>query len=173
MVASRARFRRQESWRLKRVKENWRRPRGVTSRMRKEKKGWPVKVKIGYGTKASTRGLHPRGLVERFVENESDLEGLDSAVHIVRLSGRLGERRRLVLLDRVKSLNIHIANPGKEGARPVSEEEASPETDAESERLRGKTSAKPEPEAEEASGDEVEDNDIMIEESSKPEETDQ
>ncbi len=121
MSTSKTRFKRQESWRLKRVKENWRRPRGVTSRMRKEKNGWPAKVKVGYGTKASGRGLHPRGLIERLVQNESDLEGLNPKTHIVRLSGQLGEKRRLVLLERVRTLNIHIANPGKEETRPIGE----------------------------------------------------
>ena len=119
---SRTRFKRQESWRLKRVKENWRRPRGVTSRMRKEKKGWPALVKVGHGSEASKRGRHPRGLVERLVRSESDLEGLNPKLHIVRMSGRLGEKRRLTLLDRVRSLNIHIANPGREETKPVGEE---------------------------------------------------
>ena len=96
--------------------------------MRKEKSGWPPKVKVGYGTKASTKGRHPRGLIERLVKDESDLEGLDPKLHIVRLSGRLGERRRLILLDRVKALNVHVANPGKEEARPVAEEAAPTET---------------------------------------------
>src|SRR5438034_580225 len=36
MKESKPEFGRQESWRYKRVKENWRRPRGVTSKMRKE-----------------------------------------------------------------------------------------------------------------------------------------
>jgi large subunit ribosomal protein L32e len=122
VTASRGRFKRQESWRLKRVKENWRRPRGVTSRMRKEKNGWPALVKAGHGSDGLKRGRHPRGLVERLVQNESDLEGLNPKLHIVRLSGRLGERRRLVLVERVRSLNVHIANPGRQEARPVSEE---------------------------------------------------
>ena len=121
MAASRTRFKRQESWRLKRVKENWRRPRGVTSRMRKEKKGWPALVKAGRGSAASTRGRHPRGLIERLVRNEADLEGLNPKVHIIRLSAQWGERRRIVLVERAKSLNIHIANPGKEETRPVGE----------------------------------------------------
>ena len=130
MAASRTRFKRQESWRLKRVKENWRRPRGVTSRMRKEKKGWPALVKAGRGSAASTRGRHPRGLIERLVRNEADLEGLNPKVHIIRLSGRLGERRRIVLVERAKSLNIHIANPGREETRPVGEELKETETRA-------------------------------------------
>ncbi len=124
MAGAKPRFKRQESWRLKRVKENWRRPRGVTSRMRKEKSGWPRKVKVGYGTKVSMRGLHPKGLVERLVRHESDLEGLDPKIHIVRLSGQLGEKKRLILLGRTKTLNVHVANPGKEEARPVGEEAA-------------------------------------------------
>ena len=122
MTPPKTRFKRQESWRLKRVKENWRRPRGVTSRMRKEKSGWPQLVKVGHGSPSNLRGRHPRGLVERLVHNESDLEGLNSKQHIVRLSASLGERRRLILLARIKSLNIHIANPGKEEARPLGEE---------------------------------------------------
>ncbi len=130
MAASRTRFKRQESWRLKRVKENWRRPRGVTSRMRKEKKGWPALVKAGRGSAASTRGRHPRGLIERLIRNEADLEGLNPKVHIIRLSGQLGERRRIMLVERAKSLNIHIANPGKEETRPVGEELKETETSA-------------------------------------------
>src|SRR5437867_10985379 len=122
MVASRARFKRQESWRLKRVKENWRRPRGVTSRMRKEKKGWPALVKAGRGSAASTRGRHPTGLIERLVRNEAGLEGLNPKVHIIRLSGRLGERRRNVLVERAERLNNHNANPGRGETRPVGEE---------------------------------------------------
>ncbi len=122
MTAPRSRFKRQESWRLKRVKENWRRPRGVTSRMRKEKNGWPSLVKVGHRSDASKRGRHPKGLVERIVRNESDLEGLDPRLHIVRLSARLGEKRRLTLVERVRSLNVHIANPGKREAGPVGEQ---------------------------------------------------
>ena len=141
MVASRTRFKRQESWRLKRVKENWRRPRGVTSRMRKEKKGWPTLVKAGRGSAASTRGRHPRGLIERLVRNEADLEGLNPKVHIIRLSAQLGERRRIVLVERAKSLNIHIANPGKEETRPVGEELKEAETSA-TEESRGPETGK-------------------------------
>jgi len=96
--------------------------------MRKEKSGWPQKVKVGHGTKASGRGLHPRGLIERLVHNESDLEGLDPKMHIVRLSGQLGEKRRLILLGRARTLNIHVANPGKTEARPVGEEAPAPAT---------------------------------------------
>lgn len=91
--------------------------------MRKEESGWPRKVKVGYGTNAATRGLHPRGLVDRIVWQESDLEKLDSKVHIVRLARRLGEKKRVRILDRARQLNFHIANPGKREAATVPAEE--------------------------------------------------
>ncbi len=120
-------FIRQESWRYKRVKPAWRRARGVTSKMRKEESGWPAKVKVGYGTAAATRGLHPRGLQERLIHRLSELEGLDPKIHIVRISARVGERKRLTLLDELRQRNFHIANPGKEEERPVTPEEPTTE----------------------------------------------
>src|SRR5712691_2776661 len=116
-------FHRQESWRYKRVKPAWRRARGVTSKMRKEESGWPAKVKVGYGTAAATRGLHPRGLRERLIHRISELEGLDPKIHIIRISARVGERKRLTLLDEVRHRNFHIANPGKAQEKPVTTEE--------------------------------------------------
>ncbi len=116
-------FNRQESWRYKRVKPAWRRARGVTSKIRKEEAGWPAKVKVGYRTAAATRGLHPRGLRERLVHRLAELEGLDPKIHIIRISARVGERKRLPLLDELRHRNFHIANPGKEEEKPVTAEE--------------------------------------------------
>ncbi len=174
MADSKPRFKRQESWRLKRVKENWRRPRGVTSRMRKEKKGWPQKVKVGYGTEVSRRGLHPTGLVERFVRTESDLEGLDPKIHIVRLSGQVGEKKRLILLGRVRTLNVHVANPGKEEARPVSGEKPTTRTRAQPEPSEMENPDESQREGEALAEEPASMEDAgMEEEALSPEETDQ
>ena len=62
------------------------------------------------------------------VRSESDLKGVDPKQHIVRLSGRLGEKKRLALLEKIKSLNVHIANPGKGETRPVGEAEVGSRT---------------------------------------------
>jgi len=120
-------FNRQESWRYKRVKPAWRRARGVTSKIRKEESGWPAKVKVGYGTAAATRGLHPRGLQERRIHGLSELEGLDPKIHIIRISARVGERKKITLLDELRHRNFHIANPGKKEEKPVTTEEPTTE----------------------------------------------
>lgn len=148
--ARKPRFKRQESWRLKRLPEAWRRPRGGTNRMRKEKSGWPPKVKVGYGSSANSRGLHPRGLSERLVEKVSDLDGLDPKAHIVRLSRRLGERKRLVLLEKAKQLNLHVANPGRGEAGTAVEEAVVGAAPAHREKKEGKGQPIVESETEEA-----------------------
>ena len=127
-------FVRQESWRYKRVKPAWRRARGVTSKIRKEEAGWPPKVKVGYGTAARTRGLHPRGLQEHLVFRASELAALDPKIHLIRISARVGERKRLLILEELRQRSFHVANPGKAEEKPVvteepNTEETSPATD--------------------------------------------
>ena len=129
------RFKRQESWRLKRVKPAWRRPRGGTSRIRLEISGWPRKPSVGFRTKGSIRGLHPSGLEERLVKQERDFDGVDPKRHIIRLAHQLGEKKRLVFLEKARQLNVKIANPGttESAARPTEETIPQRESKVESE----------------------------------------
>lgn len=48
---------------------------------------------------------------------------MDPKIHIIRISARVGERKRLTLLDELRQRKFHIANPGKEEERPVTAEE--------------------------------------------------
>jgi hypothetical protein len=90
--------------------------------MRKEESGFPAKVKAGYGSPAATRGLHPRGLVERRIWREAELDELDPKIHIIRIAAQVGEKKRLGIVEKAKQHNFHIANPGKaEGTRPMAE----------------------------------------------------
>ena len=67
--------------------------------------------------------MHPRGLQERRIHGVAELEGLDPKIHIIRISARVGERKKIALLDELRHRNFHIANPGKEEEKPVTAEE--------------------------------------------------
>ena len=116
-------FVRQESWRLVRVKEHWRRPRGKTSKMRLGLRGWPKAVKIGYRSARKTRGLHPSGLQEVTVRRPEDLDRIDPKTQIVKISGSIGERKRIAIMERVQTLQLTVTNPGpkKTEAGPAEE----------------------------------------------------
>lgn len=104
-------FKRQESWRYVRLKENWRKPRGKDSKMRLQVSGWPPLVKVGYRSPRKYRGLHPSGFKEVLVSKEDDLKGLDPSIHAVRISGRLGRRNKLKIYEAALSAGLRVLNP--------------------------------------------------------------
>jgi large subunit ribosomal protein L32e len=66
-------FIRQESWRYVRLSSTWRKPKGIDNHQRKQKRGWPALVKVGYGGPKVARGLHPSGYTDNLVYNLKDL----------------------------------------------------------------------------------------------------
>lgn len=106
-------FRRQESWRLKRVTDRWRRPHGVDSKMRKKVKGWPASPTVGYQSPKGSRGLHPSGYVETRVFNVEDLGGIDPEIQAVRVAHTVGARKRLEIVAAAEQKGIHVLNSRK------------------------------------------------------------
>ena len=104
-------FKRQESWRYERVKENWRKPRGIDSKMRKQVKGWPPSPKAGYRSPKKIRGLHPSGYVEVRVQTLEDLYGLDSETQAIRIARAVGGKKRVEILALADERGVHVLNP--------------------------------------------------------------
>jgi len=105
------RFRRQESWRYKRVKENWRKPRGMDNKMRKRVKGWPSSPNKGYRNQKDVRGVHPSGLREALVTNVNDLEEVNPEYEAVRIAHTVGDRKRTEIVNKAKDMGIRVLNP--------------------------------------------------------------
>jgi large subunit ribosomal protein L32e len=106
-------FKRQESWRYKRVNESWRRPRGIDSKMRKKVKGWPKSPKVGYRSPKETRGLHPSGYEEVLVRNMDDVRKVDPETQAIRIAHQVGARKRVEISAMADELKIHVLNPMK------------------------------------------------------------
>lgn len=106
----RPKFVRQESWRYKRLKPSWRKPKGIDSKMRLRVKGWPKIVKIGYRGPASVRGLHPSGFRDVLVYNPSDLERLNPETDAARIASTVGAKKRIEIVAKAKELGIKILN---------------------------------------------------------------
>ncbi|RLI23276.1 50S ribosomal protein L32e, partial [Candidatus Bathyarchaeota archaeon] len=111
LKARNPRFVRCESWRLVRVKENWRRPRGISSKMRLEVKGWPPRVKSGYGKPKAVRHLHPSGFKEVLVYRPEDLDKVDPETQAIRIAHSVGRKKRLAIIERARELQIRVLNP--------------------------------------------------------------
>jgi large subunit ribosomal protein L32e len=108
---SKPKFVRQESWRFKRLKESWRRPRGVDNKMRRKIKGWPPTVNTGYRGPKVSRGLHPSGYKEVLVYNINELKEIDPETQAIKIAHVVGKRKRTMILVEAKKKKIVILNP--------------------------------------------------------------
>src|SRR2546422_2761157 len=92
--AARPKFRRQEWFRYRKFGDEWRKPQGGQSKLRRHfGYRWNL-PSIGYRGPRAVRGLHPSGFQEVLVHNERQLEGLDAAKQAVRIAHGVGTRKR-------------------------------------------------------------------------------
>lgn len=112
MNRKRPSFRRVESWRYKRVKDSWRKARGIDSKTRKKKKSGVKSPTIGYRGPKKVRSLHPSGYEEVRISTLDDLTNLNKSKHALKISGKLGAKKRIVLTDYCQKRGFKILNLG-------------------------------------------------------------
>jgi large subunit ribosomal protein L32e len=110
--ATRPKFVRQESWRYIRLAENWRKPKGIDNKMRKQVSGVPPLVKVGYRGPKKARGLHPSGYKDKLIHNIKDLEKLDPKTDAARIGHSVGRRKRIDIVNKANALGIKVLNKG-------------------------------------------------------------
>merc|ERR1711915_154580 len=105
-------FKRPQSDRFMRVKENWRKPKGIDNRVRRRFKGQTRMPNIGFGSDKRTRHMLPNGFRKVLVHNVKDLEVL--MMHHRSYCGEIGHRvsskKRKAIVERANQLSIRLTN---------------------------------------------------------------
>ena len=114
-------FLRPESWRYTRLKESWRRPRGLDHKMRRKFKGWPATVNVGYRGPKAARELHPSGWREVLVYNTDELGQIDPKTQAIRIAHAVGKRKRIKIIAEARKRKMRILNL-KQAKEPAEEE---------------------------------------------------
>ncbi|MEW6222292.1 MAG: 50S ribosomal protein L32e [Candidatus Hadarchaeota archaeon] len=104
-------FRRESWFGPERLGEKWRKPHGRESRTRLRMKGKGALVSIGYGSPASSRGLHPSGLSEVLVHNQKELEKVNPQREVARIASGVGAKTRETIIVKAKELKVRVLNP--------------------------------------------------------------
>jgi large subunit ribosomal protein L32e len=103
-------FLREEWFRYKRIAKNWRKPDGITSKMRTNLKYRPSKVRVGFRGPSDVRGLHSSGFEEVLVFNINDLEAIDPKIQAARIGSSVGTKKRMDIEKKAEELDIRILN---------------------------------------------------------------
>ena len=92
------------------LKRKWRKPKGLHSKLRLNKRGKFKKVSKGYRSPREVRGLHKTGLEERRINNIKQLDALDHKKHGVIISSTTGKKNRIGILKKSKELGFNVLN---------------------------------------------------------------
>ena len=92
------------------MKDGWRKPRGIHSKMREAIRSKPAVVSPGYRSAKSIRGLHPSGYEEVYVTTVSQLQKVNAKTQAARLAGGIGERKRKIFVESAKKIGVKLLN---------------------------------------------------------------
>merc|ERR1712198_95808 len=114
-------FIRHQSDRYVKVKQNWRKPKGIDNRVRRRFKGQFLMPSIGYGSCHKTKFVGPDGFKRFLVNNVRDLEVLmmQNRTYSAEIAHTVSSRKRKEIVERAQQLAIEVTNPN---ARLRSEE---------------------------------------------------
>ncbi len=108
--ARRPAFRRQEWFRYRKFGDEWRKPQGGQSKLRRHfGYRWNL-PSIGYRGPRAVRGLHPSGFQEVLVHNERQLDGLDAKRQAVRIAHGVGARKREIIEKACDDKGLRVLN---------------------------------------------------------------
>merc|ERR1712055_101408 len=114
-------FIRHQSDRYLKLKQNWRKPKGIDNRVRRRFKGQYLMPNIGYGSNKKTRHVCPDGFKKFVVHNIKELEVLlmQNKVFSAEIAHNVSSKKRKEIVERAQQLAIKVTNPN---ARIRSEE---------------------------------------------------
>ena len=127
-----ARFKREGVDKKKTIRDSWRRPRGLHSKQRKQRKAKGPHPTPGYGSPLAVRGMHPCGLHEVRVFNLNDLAKVNASTEAIRIAATVGLKKREMIQNKAAEMKVRILN-WKDASKPGSVKKSSETTPEEQE----------------------------------------
>ncbi|MFQ6633760.1 hypothetical protein Gotur_010442 [Gossypium turneri] len=91
---------------------NWRRPKGIDSRVRRKFKGCTLMPNIGYGSDKKTRHYLPNGFKKFVVHNVQELELLmmHNRTYCAEIAHDVSTKKRKQIVERAAQLDVVVTN---------------------------------------------------------------
>merc|ERR1712071_114543 len=106
-------FIRHQSDRYDKIKQSWRKPKGIDNRVRRRFKGQFLMPSIGYGSAKKTKHMCPDGFKKFVVNNVRDLELLlmQNRTFSAEIAHTVSSKKRKAIVERAQQLSIKVTNP--------------------------------------------------------------
>lgn len=99
-------FLRQNAGKLSKLRNVWRQPKGMHSKMRKKLRSYKKHPSPSYSSPKKVRGLTPEGFIPMIINNSSELKDQKAII----ISGKVGLRKRVEIAKKALQLKIKILN---------------------------------------------------------------
>ncbi len=105
-------FGRFQADRFKRMKQSWRKPRGIDGAPRRRFKGYTICPRIGFGSDKKTRFRMRNGFYKFLVRSPADLEMLimHNEKYAIEIAHNIGAKKRKEIVERADQLRLHVTN---------------------------------------------------------------
>ncbi len=103
-------FIRQDAHKKLRLAKNWRKPKGLHSKVRENRRGYVSNLKRGFGSPVAVKGLHHSGLQPVLVTHLAQLARMDKTKQGIVLSGRVGARKKMAILKEAEIQKVKVLN---------------------------------------------------------------
>merc|ERR1712168_159870 len=105
-------FIRHQSDRYVKVKQSWRKPKGIDNRVRRRFKGQYLMPNIGYGSNKKTKHICPDGFKKFLVHNVKELEVLmmQNKTFAAEIAHDVSSKKRKTIVERAQQLSIRVTN---------------------------------------------------------------
>jgi len=107
MKAKKPNFLKQDAHKVKKLKKNWRAPRGMHSKLRKRYRSYRKHPSPGYSSPKLVRGLTKEGHKVIIINNLAELENIKIPIII---AARVGDKKKIDIIKKALSQKIKILN---------------------------------------------------------------
>lgn len=103
-------FAMQDAHKKSRLKQKWRKPRGIDSKMRLNLRGYNKCVEPGYGAPKLVKELDKSGLQPILICTEKELDKINKEKQGVIISSRTGKKKRIAIIKKANELSVKMLN---------------------------------------------------------------
>jgi large subunit ribosomal protein L32e len=103
-------FIRQDNPKRPKLKDVWRKPKGIHSKIRQHYKGRRKMPSPGYRSPMAVRGLHATGLEMIRISSPNDVDEVSKESHGIIIPKTVGKRKKVEILKKARDAGVQVLN---------------------------------------------------------------